>query len=188
VRSRLVRSELRDGRVVAAVRFVNRSLEQHRRLIELMFSAPDSWNIEHGIAMDSREHATRIVQSVIRVFSERRALRRLAPRFSCDLRVVMTEPNGHDSVARATDISHAGIGIRALSEYPWSEGSETTLTVSWNEYEQTTFQASVGNVRSERGQVLLGLKFVRLNGLQEKDLLKYLYELNTVTEAERKAA
>ena len=54
VRARLVRSEMQQDQVIAAIRFVDRTPEQHRRVIELMYSAPDSWDVEHGLAMDSQ--------------------------------------------------------------------------------------------------------------------------------------
>jgi len=71
-RGRLVRSELRDGEVIAAVRIVDRTLEQHRRLIELMFSAPDSWLVVETPPMAAPEHLGRVVRSVIQVFAPRR--------------------------------------------------------------------------------------------------------------------
>jgi cellulose synthase (UDP-forming) len=188
VRSRLIRSELRDGDVVAAVQFVDRTSEQHRRLIELMFSAPDSWKVAHGLTMDSPEHVGRILRSLIRVFSQRRALRRLAPRFACDLPVVITGMDGRDVVGRAVDISHAGLGVEMPPDSTWHDGTVTTLTIAWNDYERTTFHAEVVNVRSQRRRDLIGLTFIRLDGQQKKDLFKHLYLRRDAAGAERKAA
>jgi len=181
-----VRSELRDGDVIAAVRIVDRTLEQHRRLIELMFSAPDSWLGEAAPPMATPEHVRRILRSLIQVFSRRRALQRLAPRFEADFPVVLSRSDGRDIAARAVDISHAGIGITLPRDEALPEGAAAVVTVSWNQYERTTFQVKVVNVRAERAQAVLGLTFVHVDGQQNKDLLKHLYA--DAAEAERKAA
>ena len=186
-RGRLVRSELRDGEVIAAVRIVDRTMDQHRRLIELMFSAPDSWHVEEGPPMATPEHVARILRSLVQVFAPRRALQRLAPRFEVDLPVVLSRPDGRDLTARAVDISHAGIGISVARDEALTEGASAMVTVSWNQYEQTTFEVQVVNVRAEKAQIVLGLTFVHVDGLQNKDLLKHLYA-DTAADAERKAA
>jgi cellulose synthase (UDP-forming) len=175
VHCRLVRSELREGRSVVAVRFVDRTDEQHRRLIELMFCAPDAWDAEHGLVMASGEHLTRILGSLKAVFSRRQALRRLAPRFSCDLASVLILPDRRQVSARAIDISHAGIAVRLQGDGVIPQGTEVTVFVSWNQYEQTTFHAHVVNVRSEREGAVVGLTFVHLDGLQKADLFRHLY-------------
>jgi cellulose synthase (UDP-forming) len=185
-RGRLVRSELRDGEVIAAVRIVDRTLEQHRRLIELMFSAPDSWLVEEAPPMAAPQHLGRVVRSLVQVFARRRALQRLAPRFEVDLAVVVSHADGRDVKGRVMDVSHAGMGVSLSRDEALPEGTTATVTVSWNQYEQTTFQVHVVNARVERGYSVLGLAFVDLDGLQNKDLMKHLYP--DAAQVERKAA
>jgi cellulose synthase (UDP-forming) len=185
-RGRLVRSELRDGEVIAAVRIVDRTVEQHRRLIELMFSAPDSWLVEEAPPMGAAEHLARIARSLVQVFSRRQPLQRQAPRFEVDLPVVLSRTDGRDIPARAIDMSHAGIGISLSRDEALAQGDGGFVTVSWNQYERTTFQVQVVNARAERGQAVLGLAFVSVDGQQRKDLLRHLYA-DTV-QAERRAA
>jgi cellulose synthase (UDP-forming) len=175
VHCRLVRSELRDGRSVVAVRFVDRTDEQHRRLIELMFCAPDAWDAEHGLVMASGEHFTRVLGSLKAVFSRRQTLRRLAPRFSCDLAAVLIPPDRRQLSARAIDISHAGVAVRLQGGEAIAQGTEVTVFVSWNQYEQTTFHAHAVNVRDEREGAVVGLTFVHLDGQQKADLFRHLY-------------
>ena len=136
--------------------------------------------------MAAPEHLGRVLRSLIQVFARRRALQRRAPRFDVDLPVVLSRSDGRDIAARAVDISHAGIGISLSRDEALSEGATAVVTVSWNQYEQTTFQVQVVNVRAERGQAVLGLTFVHVDGQQNKDLLKHLYADSA--EAERKAA
>jgi hypothetical protein len=100
--------------------------------------------------------------------------------------VVLSRSDGRDIPARAVDVSHAGIGIRLSRDEPLPEGASALVTVSWNQYERTTFQVQVVNVRSERGLAVLGLAFVDVDGQQSKDLLKHLYAETAI--AARKAA
>jgi hypothetical protein len=188
MRSRLVRSELQDGHVIAAVRFVDRTPTQHRRLIELMYSAPDSWIVRYGRPMDSTEHVRRILHSLVEIFSRPRTLRRLSPRFSCDLAAVLTRANGAEMPVRASDVSFSGIGVSVPAEGVLPTGVEATLTVDWNDYERTTFDVRVANIRAEGDVPLLGLTFVRLDGQQQDDLLKHLDPESHAVKAERKAA
>jgi c-di-GMP-binding flagellar brake protein YcgR len=153
-----------------------------------MFSAPDSWDFEHGRVMDSREHVTRILRSLREVFARRRALRRLAPRFACDLPVVLLPPDGTQIAARVVDISHAGVGISVTRDELFPEGTELALTISWNEYERTTFHAEAVHVRGEHGGFHVGLTFMRLDGQQNEDLIKHVYTRLDALEAERKVA
>ena len=184
VPSRLVRSELRDREVIVAAEFADRTQEHHRRLIELMFCAPDSWDSDHGIAMDSSEHIRRILGSIKDLFSRRRALRRMAPRFSCDLPVVLMPSNKSAVTARAMDISHTGIGLVVPRDAHVPEGAELTLVISWNQYEHTTFEGHVVNVQGEK----VGLTFSHLSGYQQADLIKHIYGRGDAAAAERKVA
>jgi cellulose synthase (UDP-forming) len=186
--SRLVRSELRDGELVVAAQFIERTEEQHRRLIELMFSEPDSWDLPHGLAMAAPQHVTRILRSLKEVFSARRALRRLAPRFACDLPVVLSTAEGSELPVRAVDISHEGIAISVSHDDLIREGTDVNVTVSWNEYERTTFQAQAVSVRSERGRCVVGLSFVLMDRQQKEDLFRHLYARIDAAGAERKVA
>jgi cellulose synthase (UDP-forming) len=188
VQCRLVRSELRDSELVVAARFVDRTAEQHRRLIELMFCEPDAWEAEHGLVMASGEHLRRIIGSLKAVFSNRQALRRRAPRFSCELAAVLILPDRRQVSARAVDISHAGMGVRLQDGEVMRHGTEVTVFVSWNQYEQTTFHAQVVNARSERDGGVVGLTFVHLEGQQKTDLFRHLYAPIDAAAAERKVA
>jgi hypothetical protein len=85
-------------------------------------------------------------------------------------------------------VSHTGIGIRVGPTERLPEGADATLTVTWNEFESTTFTVDVVTVGSDRGHVLLGLGFVAPNAQQKNDLFKHLYTRMDVAGAERKAA
>jgi c-di-GMP-binding flagellar brake protein YcgR len=188
LQGRLVRSELQHDQVVAAIAFVERTPEQHRTLIELMFSAPDSWNVPHGLPMASPEHVRRIIRSLIEILSPARAMRRMSPRFPCDLPVLVMRADGHQIEARAVDVGYAGIGLIVPREDMLEGGAEVSVTISWNHYEHTTFRGAVANARSDGGRSVLGLAFVSLDAVQKRDLLKHLDVGNRRSREERKAA
>ncbi len=178
LQARLVRCDVRDRALDVALEFVDRSPEQHRTLVELMYSAPDSWEGQHGLTLGAPDHVRRIVESLIAIFTAPQALRRLAPRFLCDLPAQITVPGGFVVSARAVDMSASGIGLRAPEALRVRPGSRVSLTVTWNAYERTTFEATVVNMRpAAMNQRLLGLDFVSLGPVQRHDLLKHLYGL-----------
>jgi c-di-GMP-binding flagellar brake protein YcgR len=154
-----------------------------------MFCEPNAWDAEHGLVMASGEHLRRIIGSLKAVFSHRQALRRQAPRFSCDLAAVLILPDRRQVSARAVDISHAGMGVRLQDGEVVQHGTEVTAFVSWNQYEQTTFHARVVNARSERDGGVVGLTFVHLEGQQKADLFRHLYApIDDAAAAERRVA
>jgi hypothetical protein len=161
---------------VVALHFVGRTHEQHRRLIELMFSAPDSWKLAHGLEMTSPQHLRRIIGSLRQVYSRRRTLRRLAPRFPCHFAVsVGGAHDGRELVGYVTDMSYTGMRIR-MSERPnWAEGDDVQLLVAWNEYERSTLRGRITNISAQGGDASLGILLSGLNRQQEADLIKHLY-------------
>jgi hypothetical protein len=188
VRSRLVRSEYREGQVVVALKFVERTGEQHRRLIELMFSAPDSWHVAHGLEMKSSEHLWRIAQSIRRVYSRRRTLRRLAPRFPYHFAVSVRAQDDHEVAGHVIDMSHSGTRVRVRAQSGWSEGDDVQLLVTWNEYERSTLRARITNVTAAGDDALLGLAFTSLTRQQENDIFKHLYPATADAPARKAAA
>jgi hypothetical protein len=188
VRARLVRSEMQQDQVIAAIRFVDRTPEQHRRVIELMYSAPDSWDVEHGLAMDSTEHLRRIMRSVVEIVSRGRLLRRLSPRLIRDLPAVLDDFGSRELDVRAVDVSYTGVAIAIGQHKPLPIGTAAALRVSWNDYEQTTFDVKVVNTRAEGGQAVLGLAFVNLDGRQRADLANHLDPSSRAFTAEGRAA
>jgi hypothetical protein len=188
LRGRLVRSELQHDQLTAAISFVDRTPEQHRMLIELMYSAPDSWNVPHGLAMGSPEHVRRIVRSLIEIFSPTRAMRRLSPRFPCDLHALLVRPDGSEIGVRAVDVGYAGVGVSVPRDEAAAEGAEVSVTIGWNQYEHTTFRATVANVRGDGRRHVLGLIFEPLDARQKRDLLKHLDLGNRESRRERRAA
>jgi cellulose synthase (UDP-forming) len=187
VRARLIRSEYRNGRVVVALHFLDRTDEQHRRLIELMFSAPDSWNVDHERTLSSAQHLRRIIGSLREVYSRRSALRRLAPRFPCDFTVVIRSQGQPELAGHIVDMSHLGMRVRVAAHRRWRENDQVHVLVRWNDSERSTLAARVKNVIAEGTETHLGLVFQALNQQQEADIFKHVYP-QTAGDAARKAA
>jgi cellulose synthase (UDP-forming) len=188
LRGRLVRSDRVDrGSLFAAVDFVARTEEQHRRLVELIFSPPDAWSGAAPITMGAPEHLARIVRSVVAVFSRERRLRRLSPRFRCRLAATIHHEDGAGLHARVVDISDRGAGVRLPRGAAVPSPEEFRITIAWNELERTTFTARIRDVRSGAGgERILGLVFRELAPDELADLRQHLYrETAPVHEPER---
>jgi hypothetical protein len=189
LRGRLIRSEYRAGRVVVALNFVDRTDEQHRRLIELMFSAPDSWNVDHERTLSSSEHFRRLIGSLREVYSRRSALRRLAPRFPYDFSVVVRSQDGPELTGHIVDMSHLGMQVRvAAQRRKWCEDDQVQVLVRWNDSERSTLVARVKSVITEGAEAHLGLVFHALNRQQEADIFKHVYPQTAGNPARKVAA
>jgi cellulose synthase (UDP-forming) len=177
LRARLVRCDVDgQGGISAAVDFVGRTEDQHRRLVEMMFSPPDAWSGPHGLTMGAPEHLGRIIRSLSAVFARERRLRRLAPRFSCNLAGgVLGEDTGKMEV-QITDISERGAALRLPRGAHVPSPERFPLQIHWNRLERTSLAARVRDVRrGAGGERLIGVVFVDLTTEQKHDLRKQLY-------------
>ena len=174
------------GSLWAAVDFVARTEEQHRRLVELIFSPPDAWSGPAALTMGAPEHVARIARSLLAVFSRERRLRRLAPRFRCRLAATIHHSDGSALQAGVIDISERGAGVRLPRDAPVPSPEQFRITIAWSELERTTFTARIRDVRSGAGgERILGLLF-RVQAPEElADLRRHLYrETATAREPE----
>lgn len=177
LRGRLARCDISgDGTLSAAVDFIERSETQHRRLVELMFSPPDSWQGRHGLVMGAPEHLVRILRSLASVFAREQQLRRMSPRFSCELQGRIAGGLQDGLLVRVTNISERGAALRLprRTGVPAPERFQVRLT--WNDTEHTTLSARIRDVRrGPGGDRLLGVVFTDLSREQRLDLRKHLY-------------
>jgi len=176
-RARLVRCDLGvDGALSCGLEIVERNEEQHRRLVQLMFSEPDAWSGPHARTMGAPEHLARIARSVFAIFAAGRVLRRLAPRFSCDLEAGLRLEGGAEVRARVVDVSASGAALRLAPGQGVPSPERFQLTLQWNPVERTTVEARVRHVRpAAGGGRLLGVVFLDLDSEQRRDLAKHLY-------------
>jgi cellulose synthase (UDP-forming) len=189
LRGRLTRCDVApDGSLSAAVDFADRSEAQHRRLVEILFCREDSWAGPHGLTMGAPEHLRRIAGSVVAIFSRARTLRRLSPRFLCDLPVTLLTADRQPLAARALDISGSGIALRLAPGQPVPSPERFRVTVEWNAVERTTFDARVRHVRNgASGERIVGVALVDPDSEQRRDLDKHLYAA-AIPQPERKAS
>jgi cellulose synthase (UDP-forming) len=177
LRGRLVRCDVdENGILSAAIDFMERNEGQHRRLVELMFSAPDSWHGPHGRTMGAPEHLMRILRSLVAIFARERRLRRLAPRYRCALAATILQPDNSEMQVRVMDISERGAALRLPRQVPVPSPERFWLCLNWNDAERTTLTARIRDVRrGAAGERLLGVVFVEVNRQQREDLRKQLY-------------
>ena len=177
LKGQLIRCEVdAAGTLSAAAAFVDRDEGQHRHLVELMFSAADSWSGRPPATMGAPEHLRRIVQSMISVFSRERKSVRRAPRFPCDLPATVLSPGGTAFSGRITDISVRGAALRVGRGFSIPTGRGLRVVITWNDQEKSTLQAVVRNVRREpSGTRILGIAFSGAETAANHDLARRLY-------------
>ena len=159
-----------------ALDFVGRSESQHRRLVEMMFSSPQAWSGRHGRTMGAPEHLGRILRSLTSIFARERRLRRMAPRFRCQLAASSRTADGQGLSLTVMDISERGASLRLPAQAMVPSPENFRLRIAWNETEVTTLNARIRNVRrGTGGSRLLGVLFTDLTREQQQDLRKHLY-------------
>jgi len=176
VDGRLVRCDVRrDGKLSVGVEFVDRTDEQHRRLVEVIFSDPQAWSGDHAVTMGAPEHLLRFLRSMIAVFSPRRALRRLTPRLHGELPVRITMPGGEEIDALTADVSLDGAAVRLPRGKSCGDG-RVQLTIHWSDVERGRFEAVVRSRRQGGGgEPIIGFQFVDVTPEQHSDLAKHLF-------------
>jgi PilZ domain-containing protein len=153
-----------------------------------MFSAPDSWNVDHERTLSSPEHLRRLIGSLREVYSRRSALRRLAPRFPCDFTVVVRSQDGRELAGHIVDMSHLGMRVRVAAQgRRWCAEDQVHVLVRWNDAERSTLVARVKSVITERAETHLGLMFQALSRQQEADIFNHVYR-QTADDPARKVA
>jgi c-di-GMP-binding flagellar brake protein YcgR len=177
LRGRLTRCDVgSEGELSAAVEFSGRTEDQHRRLIELMFSDPLAWSGPHALTMGAPEHVMRVARSVVSVFTRQRLLRRLSPRLRGDLAARVETASGYGAAARTIDISATGaaLALETAKQRPPSE--RLRVTISWNPMERTTVEAEVRSTRTgASGGYVVGVRFVDVTPQQRRDLAKHVH-------------
>ncbi len=164
------------GRLSAAVAFVDRDEGQHRHLVELMFSAADSWSGRPPATMGAPEHLRRIVRSMISVLSRERKSVRRAPRIPCDLPATVLSPGGATFAGRIADISVRGAAVRLERGCHIPTGRGLHVVITWNDQEKSTLRAVVKNVRRDpSGTRILGIAFSGAEAAASHDLARRLY-------------
>jgi cellulose synthase (UDP-forming) len=177
LRGRLRRCELGPlGELSAAVEFVNRTEEQHRRIVELMFSLPAAWAGPHAVAMGAPEHFVRTIRSLVAVFSKNRLRRRLAPRVRGEVPARVETSTGYAAAAVTVDVSVGGASLRLERSKPRPPSHRIRVTIHWNPVERTTVDADVRSVRAgNAGEFVIGVRFASLSTQQREDIAKHVY-------------
>jgi hypothetical protein len=177
LRARLVRCDVEpSGGLSAALEFIALGEQQHRALVEILFCQEDAWLGPHALTMGAPEHLFRILRSVAAMFAPARRLRRMAPRFRCDLTAGILRADGSRIHLKVTDVSMRGAALRLPPGQPVPSPEEFRLRVAWNGVERTTLDARVRDVRpGAAGERILGVVFVDPSPVQRADLMKHLY-------------
>jgi hypothetical protein len=177
LRGRLTRCDVGpQGELSAAVEFTDRTEEQHRRLVELMFSHPEAWSGPHALTMGAPEHMLRTLRSVVSVFSRNRLLRRLAPRVRGEVAARVETATGYVASARTVDVSVSGASLRLERSKPRPPSERIRVTIHWNAVERTTVDADVRSVRAGNGgEYVIGVRFAGLSTQQRDDIAKHVY-------------
>lgn len=176
VECQAIRSSLNEqNQHYIGFKVVNRSDEQHQKLVRHMFGSADIWQNDYTFRQTSNSFMDLMLTPFRLTGTLERALRRKAPRFQVNMSCVLSV-DGRFIIGFADDVSESGISILVKKKENLQMGQQTRVRIQWPSNNVTEVDGEV--VRLEdvgNGQVRTGLNFVNLSSQQHMELVKNIY-------------
>jgi c-di-GMP-binding flagellar brake protein YcgR len=154
---------------------VNRTEEQHQKLVRHMFGSAEIW-AEDYVYTETPQSFWSLMLTPLRLMGAVEApLRRAAPRFRATLSCVLNIENQF-VIGFSNEVSETGISVFLKKGYRLEIGQPLRIRIQWHSGHISEFAAEVKRVEDAGGgQLKLGLAFVNLASEQRVELLKQIY-------------
>lgn len=166
----------RLGRHYVGFRIVNRTEEQHQKMIRHMFGTAELWSKDY-IYTQPVLSFFKLLFTPLRLASavEVEAKRRTA-RFDATL-PCMIEVDGRYIMGQTNEISESGMSVMIRDEKLFQKGQTIRLRVQWNEVQTSDLYAQIMRIENAgKGNVNLGLNFVNLTKEQRIDVIQHIHK------------
>jgi cellulose synthase (UDP-forming) len=158
------------------LRVVNRSDEQHQKLIRHMFSSPEVWS---EVRQDTgiKSSLWRFLTIPLRLGgTEEIALRRRTPRFQAQLPCVVEGANGQPVQCFTSELSETGLSLMVPVEAGLRTEQPTRLQVQWANGQVSMLSCIVRRIEEAgHGQQSVGLNFTQLTREQRLEIIRQIY-------------
>ncbi len=171
-----VRSIVDDqNRHYVGFQVVNRTEEQHQKLVRHMFGSAEIW-AEDYVYEDTPKSFWNLLLTPFRLSSAVEApLRRAAPRFRATLSCVLNIENQF-VIGFSNEVSESGISVFLKKDIRLELGQPLKIRIQWPSGAISELQATVKRVEDVGGgQLKAGLEFVQMAQQQRLDLLQQIY-------------
>jgi cellulose synthase (UDP-forming) len=167
-----------DNRHYVGVRVVNRSDEQHQKLVRHMFGSSEIWQ-------DNRQDTSiagafwALVATPMRInAAEEVAYRRRTPRFAAALPCLIEFPHLEKQAFRAEtlEISETGLSLAVASSVTVAVDQPLRVQVQWANGHISDLSTVVKRVQPQgNGQLQVGVNFVNLPKAQRLEVIQQIY-------------
>ncbi|MEB3287451.1 MAG: PilZ domain-containing protein [Vampirovibrionales bacterium] len=171
-----VRSSLNEyNQHQVGFRIVNRTEEQHQKLVRHMFGSPDIWENDY-VQQDTGASFWDLVTVPFRLSGvKEQALKRGAPRFHVTLSC-MIQTESHQIMANSDDVSESGISLFFKKNEPVAIGQSILVHIQWPSGHVSQFPGQVMRLEDAgQGQYRAGVNFMGLTREQRVELIQQIY-------------
>jgi cellulose synthase (UDP-forming) len=164
-----------NNRHYVGFRVVNRTEEQHQKLVRHMFGSAEIWSEDYVYA-DTHKSFWNLLMTPFRLTAGKEtALKRGAPRFQATLSCVLNVDNQF-IIGFSNEVSESGISVFLKKEVTLNVGQPLRLRIQWPSGHITELAAQVMRVENAGGdQLRVGLEFTNLTNEQRVDLARQIY-------------
>lgn len=164
-----------QNRHYVGFRVVNRTEEQHQKLVRHMFGSAEIW-AEDYVYADTHKSFWNLLLTPFRLSSATEApLRRGAPRFQATLSCVLNVDNQF-IIGFSNEVSETGVSVFLKKEIKLELGQQLRLRIQWPSGHISELSAQVKRVEDAGGgQMRVGLEFIQMTSEQRVDLIRQIY-------------
>jgi cellulose synthase (UDP-forming) len=159
------------------LRVVNRSDAQHQALVRHMFSSATVWNQQDSMNSNWGQSLLSMLNSIFRLNRvDEQSYKRRTPRFQAYLPAVVESPY-HSLINTFTnEVSETGLSLVMPNQHAFQVNDPLQVTLRWENGHKSTLKTSIKRIIPfQRGQVLVGVNFLRLNREERLEVIEQIY-------------
>lgn len=164
-----------QGRHYVGFSIVNRTEEQHQKMVRHMFGSAEIWADDY-VYTNTTKSFWQLLMTPFRLSSTVEApLRRGAPRFQATLSCVLNVDNQF-VIGFSNEISESGISVYLKKGPRLEMGQPLRIRIQWQSGDISELSAVVKRIEDVGGgQLKLGLEFYQVTNEQRVDLARQIY-------------
>jgi cellulose synthase (UDP-forming) len=170
------RSIIYEGnRHYVGCQIVNRTEEQHQKMVRHMFGSAETWAADYVYTPTSKSFWGLLMTPFRLTGSREDTLRRVAPRFNATLSCVLNL-DGQFVVGFSNEVSETGMSVFLKRGPQLALGQALKLRLQWPSGDISELSAEIKRVEDVGGgQIKIGLEFIQLTTEQRAELIRQIY-------------
>jgi c-di-GMP-binding flagellar brake protein YcgR len=164
-----------NNRHYVGFQVVNRTEEQHQKLVRHMFGSAEIWAEDYVYADPPKSFWTLIMTPFRLAAATEAPLRRAAPRFQATLSCVLNVDNQF-VIGFSNEVSETGLSVFVKRGLPLQVGQSLRIRIQWPTGYISELGAEVKRVEDAGGgQIKAGLEFSQLTSEQRVEIIRQIY-------------